>query len=78
MSYSGSHAALPRLSVVLRRRRRAAVGRTRALSFWVAVGLPWVLLWFAVSGHVVRVPEVFAGLVAVVVLCGFVGQDYRR
>jgi hypothetical protein len=78
MSYDGPHAALPRLSVLLRRCRRAAVGRTRALSFWVAVGLPWVLLGFAVSGHVARVPEVFAGLVAVTVLCGFLGRDYRR
>lgn len=66
------------LSAPLRECCRLAVRRLRAFTFWLAIGLPWLLLALAAGGYVVSNPTLFAGLVATTVLCALVGRNHRR
>ena len=58
--------------------RTAVFPRVRALSFWLAVALPWVLFVLAVVGHVASQPALFGSLLAMTVLCGIIGHNYQR
>ena len=58
--------------------RTAVPPPVRALSFWLAIGLPWVLLALTLSGGVSQQPMLFAGLLMMTLLCALVGHDYRR
>jgi hypothetical protein len=66
------------LSVLARACHRRAVARVRAVAFWFAVGLPWVVLAGILGGHVTSHPAGFAGLCTVTVACVFLGRDHRR
>ena len=50
--------------------------RLRAVSFWLAVGLPWLLLAGLLGGVVTSRPVVLAALVAVTVLSAFAGHEH--
>jgi hypothetical protein len=50
--------------------------RLRALSFWLAVGLPWLLLAGLLGGVVASRPVVLAALVVVTVLSAFAGHEH--
>jgi hypothetical protein len=82
MSYDGPYIArrsLPtKLAAVLRRCCRGAALRVRAVTFWLAVGLPWLLLALTVGGYVTVNPGAFAGLFAVTTLCAVLGRNHRR
>lgn len=66
------------LSVLVYRFCRGVAVRARAATFWLAVGLPWLLLGLVAGGHVTSSPAAFAGLLAVTVLCGVVGRNHGR
>lgn len=82
MSYDGSQfarRALPaKLSVLVRGCCRGAAAQMRAFTFWLAVGLPWLLLGMAFGGYVTSNPGIFTGLSSVTVLCAVAGRNYRR
>jgi hypothetical protein len=65
------------LSGLARARHRVTV-RVRAVCFWFAIGLPWLVLAGVLGGYVTSAPAGFAGLCAVTVLCVFLGRDHRR
>ena len=50
--------------------------RLRALSFWLAVGLPWLLLVGLLGGVVTSRPAVLGGLVTVTVLSVYTGREH--
>jgi hypothetical protein len=50
--------------------------RLRAVSFWLAVGLPWLLLAGLLGGVVTSRPAVLSALVAVTVLSAFAGHEH--
>lgn len=80
MSNDGSHIArdtlLRRLLVSLTRWCERVTALVRAVTFWLAVGLPWLLLALVFAGYVTSAPVRFAGLSAVTVFCGFVGRTH--
>jgi hypothetical protein len=86
MSYDssgGTHRVLPgRISVLFRRCCRRAFGRVRActfwLAFWLAIGLPWLVLGSVLGGYATGHPFGFTALFGVTVLCGVVGRGHRR
>jgi hypothetical protein len=70
----------PRVGVssALARWVRAIGERLRAASFWLAVGLPWLLLALAAGGVVTERPAFAAALVATTVLCAVAGHDHAK
>lgn len=52
--------------------------RLRAVSFWLAVGLPWLVLGLVASGLALRRPELLGGTVAATVLCALGGRNHSR
>jgi hypothetical protein len=50
--------------------------QVRALSFWLAVALPWLVLALSVGGILTRRPVLLAGLVVATVLCAVAGHDH--
>jgi hypothetical protein len=64
--------------MLLRRCCRGAIARVRACLFWLAVGLPWLVLGLVCAGYVTSNPVAFTALFGGAVLCGVVSRDYRR
>lgn len=60
-------------------RLRAAVTRpVRATAFWLAVGLPWLVLALSFAGLVDQRPKAFGGLLAATLLVAVLGHDHER
>jgi hypothetical protein len=81
MSYDSSGVArrrLPaRLSMLLRRCCRGAVVRVRACAFWLAIGLPWLVLGLTLGGHATSNTTAFATLFGATLVCGVAGRNHR-
>ncbi len=78
MSYDESTTALRTgVSGLARACCRVAVC-VRAVGFWFAIGLPWLVLAGILDGYVTSSPAEFTGLCAVTVLCVFLGRNHRR
>ncbi|MXR51753.1 hypothetical protein GRX03_09070 [Halovenus sp. WSH3] len=50
----------------------------RALGFWAAVVLPFVLLWLIVSGIAQQSPTILTGVVSANVAALVLGREYKR
>lgn len=54
------------------------VAAARAVSFWLAVVLPWVLLAFVLGGVVNQRPELFGGLLVAFLAFARLGHGHAR
>jgi len=66
-----------RISVLFRRCCRCAFRRVRACAFWLAIGLPWLVLGSVLGGYATGHPFGFTALFGVTVLCGVIGQGHQ-
>jgi len=75
---ASSHLAFRSLSAAGPGTAAGVVSRLRALSFWLAVALPWVLLGFVLTGGAGRWPGLFVGLVLATLAFASLGHGHAR
>jgi len=80
--YQRSPAAVSELfergRLLLDRGRVLLLAHVRAVSFWLAVATPWLLLGLTLDGRAADSPGLFAVLFCATVLSAVLGHDHRR